>query len=351
MCERLKRFADISDIRYVRPAGEPMNTPEAWGSDVWLDAATRFIDEALGSHGRERTGPVARSRVRPWSALLEAPTRGGSVWLKACGPATTFEAALYLRLQAIVPDHVLTPLALDTERGWLVLPDGGTLLGHDCSGDALALALERVVPHYAELQLKMAPHASMLVELGVTDMTATVMPLRFEQALTTVRAYLEQRGHAADWQQLDAVAALTPRFSAWCSELAHAPGAPSLDHNDLHPWNVFATGAHPETARFFDWGDSVIAHPFASLLVLLATLRHTLQAHADDPRVLRVRDAYLEPFAALAPRRELIATADLACRVARAARVLTWQRAIGAPAPEDYAAIPFGKLLELLDDH
>ena len=133
--------------------------------------------------------------------------------------------------------------------------------------------------------------------------------------------------------------------------MATAPGAPSLDHNDLHPWNVFATLPEPQAdARFFDWGDSVVAHPFASLLVLLRSLRLALEVAADDRRVLRVRDAYLEAFGTLASRRELVETADLACRVAKLARVLTWQRAIGDKPPHDYAPIPFGALLELLQD-
>ncbi|HEU5074231.1 MAG TPA: phosphotransferase, partial [Polyangiaceae bacterium] len=172
----------------------------------------------------------------------------------------------------------------------------------------------------------------------------------FEQALSSVRVFLERTGSADEWREFHAVAALAPRFVEWCAELAQAPGSASLDHNDLHPWNIFATPLAPESARFFDWGDSVVAHPFASLLVLLATLQHTLEARPGDARVLRVRDAYLEPFSALATRRELIATAELACRVAKAARVLTWQRAIGNAPPDDYAGIPFGKLTDLLHD-
>lgn len=327
-----------------------MTIPAIWGSDAWLDAATSFMDEALRAHGRERTGPATRVRVRPWSALVEAPASGGRVWLKACCSSTAFEVPLYGCLHGVVPERALVPLALDSERGWIVLPDGGTLLGNACTGDELVSALERVAPRYAELQLSLMPHAAALLRLGLTDMTATAMPLRFEQALAAVRGFLQRKGSAAEWRDFDAVVELAPRFSQWCAALAHAPGAPSLDHNDLHPWNIFATPAAAESARFFDWGDSVLAHPFASLLVLLATLRHSLDTHADDPRVIRVRDAYLEPFAALASPRELVATAELACRVAKAARVLTWQRAIGDAAPEDYAAIPFGKLLELLDE-
>ncbi|HEU5073149.1 MAG TPA: hypothetical protein VFU02_03235, partial [Polyangiaceae bacterium] len=154
-----------------------MTNVALWESDAWLDAATRFVDESLRAHGSKRTGPVTRSRVRPWSALLEAPTSAGRVWLKAASASTAFEVALYAHLHAAVPARVLTPLGADTERGWLLLPDGGALLGQSCHGDALARALERVVPGYAELQLTLMPQATALVALGVADMRAPLMPL------------------------------------------------------------------------------------------------------------------------------------------------------------------------------
>jgi aminoglycoside phosphotransferase (APT) family kinase protein len=258
---------------------------------------------------------------------------------------------LYAQLHAVAPESVLTPLGLDVEHGWMLLPDGGTLLGQAADGEALANALTRVMPKYAELQLALMPQALGLISLGVTDMTPARMPTRFEQALEAVRSFLQREGSTSEWDEFRKVAALGPRYAEWCQELATAPGAPSLDHNDLHPWNIFATLPTPEAdARFFDWGDSVIAHPFASLLVLLQNLRQSLEAPADDLRILRVRDAYLEAFGALASHRELVETADLACRVAKIARVLTWQRAIGNKPASDYASIPFGKLVELLQD-
>jgi hypothetical protein len=82
--------------------------------------------------------------------------------------------------------------------------------------------------------------------------------------------------------------------------------------------------------RFYDWGDSVVAHPFASMLVALGFVRDQL----GDDAVSRPRDAYLEVFSDLAPHGELVAEMELACRVAKIARVLTWARAVGGHADE-----------------
>ncbi len=103
--------------------------------------------------------------------------------------------------------------------------------------------------------------------------------------------------------------------------------------------------------RAYDWGDSVVAHPFASMLVGLDMRRHELEAEADDPRILRMRDAYLDGFTDLAPRAELVRTLELATRLALIAHALTWDRVLGAmPAadvPEGWERMPASFLTSL----
>ena len=87
-------------------------------------AEVAWIDEHV-----ERTGEVELVRARPWATVLRAPTAGGTVWMKAAGSGTAFEVPLYRVLAREVPERVLTPIASDVERAWLLLPDGGPSLG------------------------------------------------------------------------------------------------------------------------------------------------------------------------------------------------------------------------------
>lgn len=108
--------------------------------------------------------------------------------------------------------------------------------------------------------------------------------------------------------------------------------------------------------RYYDWGDSVVAHPFAAMLVPLGFVRRGLDASVDDPRFLRARDAYLGVFTDIAPREELADTLELACQVAKVARALTWDRALkaardqGETVPDDWAAAPAETLASLVDE-
>jgi Phosphotransferase enzyme family len=327
---------------------------ELWSSASWRESAVSWLDAQLATTGAERTGEVDQPHLRPWATALRAPTTRGPVWLKACGADNAFEVELYLLLHRVVPSRVLTPIAVEVTRGWIVLPDGGEPLGERVTGTDLVDALATILPRYGQMQRDLAPHADRMLALGVADMRAAVMPARFGEALRAVRGYVDRRGTEADRTTCQRVAALRETYVSWCDRLTELPGSASLDHNDLHPWNMLVGAADgPVGVRFYDWGDSVVAHPFASALVPLTFLAGHLGAGPDAPGVLRVRDAYLDAFSDLARHAELVETLELACRVGKAARALTWYRAVramrdGGDDPRGFASAPLASLESLL---
>ncbi len=317
----------------------------AWSSARWRQSAVEWIDQQLAAAGIERTGPVEQPRLRPWGTVLKAPTAGGPVWLKAVGPGAAFEPGLCELLARMVPRKVLAPLGTDPARGWLLLPDGGPSLGEQRTGTHLVEGLERGLVQYGQLQRELGPHVDELLALGLTDMSPAVMPARFHEA----RAAVQPTGDAAR-----RLAEMEPIVASWCDRLAASPLPPSLDHNDLHPWNILDDGTGD--ARYYDWGDSVVAHPFAAARLPLLFVQRALNCQLDDPRLLGARTAYLEVFADLASAAELAETLELACQVAKIARALTWERALsaareqGEAVEDDWATAPLETLTSLFDE-
>jgi hypothetical protein len=312
--------------RHRPPCQHAGMTIAPWSSDDWWREAEAWLDGQLAARGIRRTGEVTQPHLRPWATVLRAPTTRGVVWLKAAGPQTAFEVELYRLLEQVVPDRILVPLASDARRGWIVLPDGGVRLGERLDDLDLVEAMVEVLPRYGELQRSLEPHVEELLGLGLADMRAAVMPRRFEEATAAVGRYVGRHGTEGDRETLRRAAAMAGRFQGWCERLGGAAVGASLDHNDLHLWNVFVDpGAGPGTVgrvRFYDWGDSVVAHPFASMLLGLGMIRLQLKVAADDPAVTRPRDAYLEVFGDLASHGELVEELELACRVGKALRAL-----------------------------
>jgi hypothetical protein len=308
-----------------------------WGSDAWRATAVTWLDERLGAVGIRRTGEVEQPHLRPWATVLRAPTDHGAVWMKAPGPYTVFEIGLYELLHRVAPERILDPIATDPDRGWMILPDGGEPIGRELKGADLVDALVEIMPRYGELQRALVPHVDGLLARGVPDMRPAVMPQRYDEELARSAA-------TGDPETVARLAAFRDTFAAQCAELTAAPGEPSLDHDDLHARNIL-TGP-----RFYDWGDSAVAHPFTTMLVALRALRHD---GGEEAGLLRVRDAYLEAFTDLAPRRELVATLELACRVGKVIRSVVWDRTVAVMGDDEageYASAPFEWLATVLDD-
>ena len=320
-----------------------MATPRAYGKEVWSSPrwraeAAAWLDARLAAAGRRRTGDVEHLHVRPWATAMRAPTTDGFVWMKAAGPATAFEVGLYELLHQVAPDHVLRPIATDTERAWMVLEDGGPVLTDLMEGDELVAAMAAALGRYAELQRLVAPHADELMSLGAIDMRPAVLPERFEQALELV----------ADRDDRARLEALRPDVAQWCAELdertrgsQHRPQRPAPRQR--------VRGPAPARLRLGrQRGGAPLRHD-ADRPGLHA--RAVLDAPEDDPRVLRLRDAYLDGFTDLAPRAELVRALELARRLALIAHALTWDRVLrampAADVPEGWEAMPASFLTSL----
>ncbi|MEU4772836.1 phosphotransferase [Micromonospora sp. NPDC023644] len=322
-------------------------TPRAdWVDPHWRDTALDWIGDRLGRHGRRIAGPI-EPRVRPWSLVWRVPTDAGDVWFKANNAGTRHEAALLAALARLVPGRVLDPVAVDTDRGWSLLPDGGRTLRAALGGDrSLLPRWERVLPEYADLQRAVAPGVGELLALGVPDHRPEALPGLFEALLDDEEALLLGAADGLTVEAYERLRAHRSAFAEDCRRLAASGVAPTIQHDDLHDGNVFVAG---DGHRFFDWGDASVAHPFGTLLVTLNSVADTFGLPEGDPALARLRDAYLEPWSAGHDRATLHETARLAVRVTRVSRALSWRRALSGPDPTraEYASAVPGWLQEL----
>jgi Ser/Thr protein kinase RdoA (MazF antagonist) len=109
-----------------------------------------------------------------------------------------------------------------------------------------------------------------------------------------------------------------PTFVRLCADLADRGIGPSIQHDDLHHNNLYLHDGRPQ---ILDWGDSSVAHPFASLVVTFRFLEQVSGLSPYDGWFARLRDAYLEPWG-----RDLTETFDLAMRIGRFAHAIAWIR-------------------------
>ncbi|MDG4778185.1 phosphotransferase [Micromonospora sp. WMMD961] len=316
-----------------------------WSSEQWQVRARSWVDAQLSRAGRRVTGLV-EPRVRPWSLVWRVPTDDGPVWFKANNPGTVHEAVLVATLAELTPERVLTPIAVDREQGWSLLPDGGESLRDVLGRDPDLSYWERALPGYAALQLATAPRADELVTLGVPDHRPDVLPGLLVELLDDHGSLLIGAEGGLSQDMYERLRAELPSYAERCRRLADIGIPATVQHDDLHDGNVFAG---PDGYRYFDWGDASVAHPFGTLLVTLRAIRYAKNPVADDSQLARLRDAYLEAWTDRYDRRTLVEAADLAIDLGPVSRSLSWQRALDTPdeSRAEYADAVPGWLAEL----
>ena len=292
-----------------------------------------WLREQAARLGIELVGEITQPYVHPWSTVFRCATSGDAVFLKVCGPSQAFEPRLTERLardgEALVP----TPLAVHPTKPWMILTDGGAKLREAYAGPAVFDAWLRILPRYAELQRRFLGHDDELLATRLPDrrldgLAAQLEPMLDDDLFAGVPGVMT----VADRK---ALRALLPTVAARCRDLASLGIGATAQHDDLHDGNVLVG----RSEVVFDWGDACLTHPFLTLRVTLGFVAYRAGVAIDDPAIVRLRDAYLEPWSDLAPMTALREAAELGRILGAATRALCWYRVVtlvgGDPADPD----------------
>jgi hypothetical protein len=298
-----------------------------WRQPGWLDEANAWIQDTLAEKGIRLTGPIEQYHRTPWSTVLRVATPGGHVYFKAPAPVLIHEAAITQALSHWRPDCILPPIAFQLERGWMLLPDGGTRLRELIKVAGESRPWKTVLPAYASLQMDMVSHRDEMQALGVPDRRLAKLPSLFERLLANEQALRVSYPDGLTKVEVERLRELVPVLSATCQELARFEIPESLDHQDLNDGNVFVNDDH---AVFFDWSEASITHPFFSVRTVVVSLEMTLGLEEGSVPVPLIRDAYLEPWTKHFAPENLLKAFELAQRLWMIPGALAWHRILSS---------------------
>jgi hypothetical protein len=278
-----------------------------WARPGWRARAQAWIEAQVAG----TVGAAEEVKIRPWSAVLRQPTETGHVYFKANLPALANEPGLTRLLHRISPAHVLDVLADEPGEGWMLQADGGPTMRSRLDGRDDLARWERMLAVYAEVQVRAAAHPGELLAEGAPDRRLPELRELFEELVA---------------ERQEAMLPLAGRVAELAGAL-DAYGLPAtIDHSDLHAGNVLAPG---DRYVIFDWHEGAVTHPFFSMMVATRWLEHNHGVEPGGADDRRLRDAYLEPWAAYGSRADLRAALDLALRLGPLTRALGWDRVLG----------------------
>jgi hypothetical protein len=287
-----------------------------WTGQAWFDEADGWVRERLATVGIVVSGEPVPYKIRFWAAVWCYPTDHGLFWFKENNPGQAFEAALVGAMAKELPQHVVAPLATDADRGWLLTADQGSTLAEQVQDADQFPLWRRLVTEYAGLQRDTVPVEDALLSSGLTSLA----PSNLSDAVHVVADWFADLADDHPLRPDSATLTGVRRAADAVSEVEKrltgvVPMA--LDQNDLHARNVF----RPDPSgpfRFFDFGDAVWGHPFAT--------RGSVRGAVDDPRLNEVVTAYLENWTDLAPLDVMRKELEIAEPLHAVHRVVSWHR-------------------------
>ena len=229
-----------------------------------------------------------------------------------------YEIPLVVALFERWPDRVPEVVAADTDRGWLLLRDGGANIAETGAVDAFAHALRL----YGELQVAETAHVDEFLAMGLRDLRIPVVRDLYEPFF--------ERDHGLAPEEVTRLLALAPKYRELSAQLEAFALPASIQHDDLHQWNIFVRG---DRVGIYDWGDSSVAFPLWSWLKALRAPRE----YGVDPEP--VLTAYLSAWTQVAPEARLREALQLALPIGQFAYAVQIRRQYDVTeAHEEYAS-------------
>ena len=322
-----------------------------WTQPGWWESATGWVEAQIAAQGLTLTGPIEQPHVRPWSTVLRVPASAGLLYFKASAPVLGHEPALTVALARWRPDCMPEVLAADPARSWLLLRDSGTPMRALIKADGHLRRWHAALPLFAEVQLELASRQAELLRLGALDRRLALLPSEYDRLLSDTGSLLIDQPDGLSREAYQRLRELAPRFANDCRRLADFGLPETIHHDDFHDNNIFIRDSR---ITFTDWGESCVAHPFFTTVVMLRNAAYTSGLPAEAPEVRELLDRYLEPWQRLAPRATLLEACALAQRVGMVNRALTWHRVVAALEErfrsENAEAVPgwLGEYLEVI---
>ena len=302
-------FADLQVGQAVerwlveRDSPSPLSAP--WESLGWHELASEWIHTQLTSTGMSPIAPIIQQRAWGLSCTMKVVTPVGDVYFKATPPFMSHEGRVMQAVAQICPELLPSPLAVDSDRGWLLMHDYGGEMLHECPD---ITRWEEALRLFSRAQVGQSENLRYWLSANIPDRRLGRMVEMIDPLIASCGRMLTGGDNALADSEVENLRSLSLHLKLMCARLAQLTVPHTLVHGDLGG-NILVRG---DGYTFFDWTDACVSHPFFEMATISgayfdeSVLKDS--PDADD----RLRNAYLEPWTRYAPMDRLIEEFDAA---------------------------------------
>jgi hypothetical protein len=311
------RDAERGEVPAIRPP---------WERRGWFADAVAWIEAQLDALGYAAAGPIEQFKAA-WgsSSILRVPTTDGHLYFKAEYDKPPSEPALILDLAERWSANVPAIVAADLDRRWMLMREfDGRMVDEQSLSEC-----QEAVCLFAQLQIDCAAYLERWFGLCCQDVRPERLPGYLVEMLADPAATQPGTPNGLSEEEIERLSRRVGRVEAMCAGLAEYGLPPSLVQQDFRGGNVMK---RETTYLFFDWSDTVIAHPFFSPTRFNDYIH--IRAEGDPggeasqqltrERRLAIRRAYLEPWTTYQPMDRLEQAFDQACGLHPIYQAIRW---------------------------
>ena len=298
-------FANPSINQAVRAWFADLDSPSElrapWEAIGWHDAACGWISDQLASLGFTIQDPIVQQRAWGLSCTMKISAEKGEVYFKATPPFMAHEG---LAMQAVAercPELLPPPLAIEPERGWLLMQDYGSDMLHECPD---ITRWEEALRLFSQAQVEQVERVQQWLSLNIPDRRLGRMVEMIDPLIASCSQMLTGGANGLSDAELGDLRSLSMPLKLMCARLADFGVPHTLVHGDLGGNILIRDGGY----TFFDWTDVCISHPFFEMATISAAYFDESVLRDNPDADNRLRNAYLEPWTALMPMERLTDT-------------------------------------------
>lgn len=280
-----------------------MTTEPLPGNDNLNNEIIQWGCKYLSSHGYTLKSNLPESvQETPWSYVVRFATSDGYIYLKHTPELLALEATIIQTLHDQFHASVPKVIAHNAELNCFLMEDAGKSLRGMLKQKFDEALLCKAIDQFTSLQISVADRIDVFLDIGVPDWRLDKFPDLYNELISQKDLLIADGLSEIEISQLEA---LLPKVSHLCKKLSDYSIKQTIVQPDFNDNNTLIDHISQDIT-IIDLGETVISHPFFSLLnCLLQIKKHHALTDKDDT-YLRLKDCCLKNYLNFESKKHLL---------------------------------------------
>ncbi|KTD20973.1 Predicted phosphotransferase related to Ser/Thr protein kinases [Legionella lansingensis] len=279
------------------------------GNDNLNKEIIRWGGKYLSSHGYTLKSNLPENvQNTPWSYVVRFATSEGYIYLKHTPDLLALEAIITRVLHDQFHASVPKVIAHNAELNCFLMKDAGRPLREILKKQFDATLLCKAIDQFTSIQLAVADHVNIFLNIGVPDWRLDKLPALYKQLLSQKDILIADGLSDVEISELET---LLPKVSELCKKLSGYSLKQTIVQCDFHDNNILIADKSQDIT-IIDLGEVVISHPFFSLIGCLRQVKLHHALTAEDNMYLQLMDACFKNYMNFESKKHLLNAFEIA---------------------------------------